>query len=130
MTKHLASDADATPPLGELRIVEDAHLILATIELDGHVIASGRAGLAGDWCVPDRIRTVGSHRRRGLGSAIMIALLQSARGHGARRAVLDASRDGRALYLATGWQPMAWQFGLTRLAADERTATAPPTRTR
>lgn len=125
MTCKLAREQDSRPPLGRLDITVDGRLITARVALGNETIATGRTGLAGDWCVPDRIRTSEEHRRKGLGGSIMRALLAAAREAGATRAVLDASVDGRRLYEATGWTMCSPQFGLTR--ADPA-AHAPATR--
>ncbi|WP_446665816.1 hypothetical protein [Flexivirga sp. B27] len=73
MTKRLTHQSVERPFAGELAVVADRDLVTAQIALDGQVVASGRAGLAGSWCVPDRIRTSEHHRRRGLGSTVMQA---------------------------------------------------------
>lgn len=75
--------------------------------------------MAGEWCVPDRIRTGERHRRQGLGSEVMRLLLDAAREAGAERAVLAASLDGRRLYEATGWTTCSPQFGLTRSVVSD-----------
>jgi GNAT superfamily N-acetyltransferase len=109
------SDLPARPPMGDLvtATIEDR---VARVEIghDGEVIASGRAGLVGEWAVPDRIRTSESYRRRGLGIFVMRLLLGLAAESGARRAALNASADGRELYRVLGWNTVAEQTGLTR----------------
>ncbi|WP_265442689.1 GNAT family N-acetyltransferase [Flexivirga meconopsidis] len=107
-------DASRVDVTDKVLVRRTGALITAEIRGDDDVIATGRTGLVGDWCVPDRIRTVEAHRRRGFGRAIMDALLTAAYDCGVRHAVLDASQDGRALYAATGWTTLAPQFGLTR----------------
>lgn len=111
------SDLAIRPPVGDLitATIEDR---VARIEVghDGEVIASGRAGLVGEWAVPDRIRTGDAYRRRGLGRFVMRQLLNLAAEAGAERAALNASADGRELYRALGWTTVAQQTGLTRKA--------------
>jgi GNAT superfamily N-acetyltransferase len=113
-------DLPMRPPIGNLvtATIEDR---VARIEVknDGEVIASGRVGLVGDWAVPDRICTGEGYRRRGLGLFVMRRLLSLAAEAGARRAVLNASADGRELYLALGWTTVAEQTGLTRGLLNE-----------
>lgn len=104
-TARLAGDA--------LDVAVQGNLVTAQVRLAGGVIASGRAGLAGAWCVPDRVWTSERHRRKGLGRAVMQALLDAAMEAGSDRAVLDASVAGRALYSALGWSVCSPQFGLT-----------------
>jgi GNAT superfamily N-acetyltransferase len=70
---------------------------------DGAVAASGQLGLADAWAVPDRIETTRAHRRRGLGRAVMTALVDAARERGGQHGVLVASDAGRRLYLSLGW---------------------------
>lgn len=69
--------------------------------------ARGTMGVTGTDAVADRIETVPAHRRRGLASAIMSALVGAAVGQGAEQGILVASEDGRRLYLSLGWQPVA-----------------------
>lgn len=103
---------------GHAEVEADGRLLSARILRDGEVVASGRIGMAGEWCVPDRIRTGDRYRRQGLGSAVMRLLLAAARDAGADRAVLDASLDGRGLYEAMGWTMRSAQFGLTGRASS------------
>ncbi|MFD7453106.1 GNAT family N-acetyltransferase [Kitasatospora sp. NPDC059827] len=77
---------------------------------DGHLAARGQVGLAGPVAVPDQIGTAPEHRRRGLGSVVMRALLSGAYEAGARTGVLVGTADGQGLYRALGWTthaPMA-----------------------
>ena len=70
--------------------------------------ASGRAGLtAAGTAVPDKIQTSEAHRRRGLGGAVMDALVDECRRRGAAHGLLVASVDGAGLYAALGWRRVA-----------------------
>jgi len=70
--------------------------------------ASGRAGLtAAGTAVPDKIQTSEAHRRRGLGGAVMHALVDECRRRGAAHGLLVASVDGAGLYAALGWRRVA-----------------------
>jgi GNAT superfamily N-acetyltransferase len=89
-------------------------LLRVAVHADGQQVASGRAGLVGTWAVPDRISTAPAYQRRGLGRLVMHHLLHLAWEAGARRAVLDASPQGRQLYLSLGWLTVAGQFGIRR----------------
>jgi GNAT superfamily N-acetyltransferase len=89
-------------------------LLSVAVHADGQQVASGRAGLVGTWAVPDRISTASAYQRRGLGRLVMHHLLHLAWEAGARRAVLDASPQGRQLYLSLGWLTVAGQFGIRR----------------
>jgi GNAT superfamily N-acetyltransferase len=115
MTTELASQTAAVSPDG-LAVCSwyRDNVVRVQVMAGDTVVASGRAGIVGIWAVPDRIRTAETHRRRGLGTLVMQSVLREAAQHGARRAVLDASSQGRALYEALGWQHVAGQFGVTR----------------
>lgn len=121
MTRDLTPTAatDTPPPGHTLHTTADDNLVTVEIRHAGAVAASARAGLAGDWAVPDRVRTHPAHRRRGLGRLVMDHLLALAHTTGARHAVLDASPEGRHLYLASGWRVVSGQFGVTRVAGTE-----------
>ncbi|WP_055567399.1 GNAT family N-acetyltransferase [Streptomyces atriruber] len=77
-------------------------LVLAA---DGSFAARGQA--AGPTrtgaVVFDQIETSPVHRRRGLGRAVMHALMNEAIGVGARTGVLGATVEGRGLYESLGW---------------------------
>ena len=70
----------------------------------GVIAASGRTSIVGKVAVFDRIETDPDHRRRGLGKAIMAELSAFAERAGARKGVLVATHDGRALYASIGWR--------------------------
>jgi predicted GNAT family acetyltransferase len=63
--------------------------------------------VVGTDAVADQIMTAPTHRRRGLGSALMGGLAQAAVAIGARTGLLIASADGQRLYSALGWQRRA-----------------------
>jgi predicted GNAT family acetyltransferase len=71
---------------------------------DGSVAARGQVAATGETCVFDMIETEPEHQRRGLGSAIMTALTNTAMDLGATTGILSATVQGRALYEAVGWQ--------------------------
>ena len=50
------------------------------------------------------IETEPEHQRRGLGSAVMATLANTATDLGATTGILGATVQGRALYEALGWQ--------------------------
>lgn len=74
---------------------------------DGTEAAAGQAGLVEGHLVPDRIVTEPAHRRRGLGGAVMTALVDGGLAAGATHGVLVASPEGRLLYEALGWERVA-----------------------
>lgn len=77
----------------------------------GEVAASGQCGRHDEWAVPDQIVTAPEHRRRGLGVAVMATLAELAWTVGARRTVLGATAQGRALYTRLGWTEVAPLMG-------------------
>jgi GNAT superfamily N-acetyltransferase len=64
--------------------------------------------------VIDQVETSAAHRRRGLGRVVLGALCATAAEAGARRGVLGATPDGRALYTALGWQDHGPLTGVIR----------------
>lgn len=69
--------------------------------------AHGTMGLNGRDAVADRILTAPGHRRRGLARVVMGALAEAAVAAGAGDGILIASEEGRPLYTALGWRPVA-----------------------
>ncbi|MFJ8490457.1 GNAT family N-acetyltransferase [Streptomyces sp. NPDC094038] len=95
----------ALPPGYALRTWTRGDVVRVLIAApDGSLAARGQMGLAGEVAVADQILTAPSHRRRGLGSAVMRTLQRQALATGATRAVLGASPQGRALYESLGWR--------------------------
>ena len=97
--------AAAPLPAGyAIRFENDGQTIVATIvDATGELAAVGRAVEHGGAFIFDQIQTEEAHRRRGLGSALMGALL-SARKSTASRPILTATDDGRALYHRLGFR--------------------------
>ncbi|TWD81881.1 acetyltransferase (GNAT) family protein [Kribbella amoyensis] len=82
-------------------------LIVTRATLHGGVVSSGRMAVVGEDAVADRIETDPAHRRRGLGSAVMASLVETAAAQGAKRGILIASIDGLRLYRSLGWKVIA-----------------------
>lgn len=86
----------------------DGSVVTATVRHEsGEVGARGTMGLAGTDAVADRIETTPAHRRKGLASAVMGALANSAIEAGVEHGILVASEDGQRLYRTLGWQAVA-----------------------
>ena len=96
---------------------EGATSIVTITDRDGTLAASGHAAELGGVFVFDRIVTEEAHRRRGLGAALIGALLLARRSR-ASRPILAATPAGRALYQRLGWRDYCFYS----------TASIPPTR--
>lgn len=101
-------------PVAPYRLLTQVHshggdsMVTATVRHEsGEVGARGTMGLAGTDAVADRIETMPAHRRKGLASAVMSALVRSAIEEGVEQGILIASEDGQRLYRTLGWQPVA-----------------------
>lgn len=104
----------ATP--GHAPSPPDYHVSLAT-EHGGYVVrvthagsepaASGRVAVHAGCAVFDQIMTEEAHRRRGLGTVVMLHLDAVAGQAGATRRLLVATEAGRALYERLGWTVLA-----------------------
>lgn len=70
---------------------------------EGHFAARGQVAPTGRSAVVDQVETAPQHRRRGLGSLVMLTLQDVAHAAGATTGVLVGTRDGQALYSALGW---------------------------
>jgi ribosomal protein S18 acetylase RimI-like enzyme len=73
----------------------------------GELAASGRMTVTGTDAVADMVSTEPAHRRRGLGRAVMGALVAEAIKQSATYGLLVASPDGLGLYRALGWSVAA-----------------------
>jgi GNAT superfamily N-acetyltransferase len=89
-------DTELQPGLIDVRV----------ISADG-LAAGGRMAVNGTDAVADMILTDPAHRRRGLGRAVMGALVAGAIDQGATDGLLMASADGLHLYRALGWSVVA-----------------------
>lgn len=85
----------------------ESDLIVCRATVHGGVVSSGRMAVVGEDAVADRIETDPQHRRRGLGSAVMASLVETAAAQGAKRGILIASIDGLRLYRSLGWKVVA-----------------------
>jgi ribosomal protein S18 acetylase RimI-like enzyme len=78
------------------------------LDLGGEVAALGASAVDGEWAGIFGMRTLPTHRRKGLASRVLAALLHEARSLGARRAYLQVEADNApaiALYSGLGFVP-------------------------
>ncbi|MFM0213595.1 GNAT family N-acetyltransferase [Paraburkholderia sediminicola] len=105
------------------RVFDEGSIIRAQVEdAAGDIAASGQCALDGESCIFDQIITHESHRRRGLGSAIMKLLNGEAVARGKKQGVLVATTDGVALYGAIGWTVHSPVTSAVIIPASENTA--------
>ncbi|HTD02260.1 GNAT family N-acetyltransferase [Undibacterium sp.] len=109
MYRPTAMAMSLTPPAGYVANVEVEHgaYVIDFADSTGQTAASGRVVLNHGSAVFDRIETLESHRRRGLGAALMCALDALAENAGVSERLLVATEAGRVFYLSLGWQVLA-----------------------
>lgn len=73
----------------------------------GSEAARGRMTLINGWAQHDSIAVAAPYQRRGLGTAVMMALGLQARARGIDQGLLNATVAGRALYQRLGWMARA-----------------------
>lgn len=97
------------PPAGYTAGVEVEHggHAVRLVDETGQTAAIGRVVVNRGTAVFDRIETLEAHRRKGLGSALMVALDALAEQGGASERLLVATEAGRELYLNLGWLVLA-----------------------
>ncbi|USY23071.1 GNAT family N-acetyltransferase [Nocardiopsis exhalans] len=85
-----------------------AAVFRAHLSVPGITRAAGGVGaLVNTDLVVHAIRTEPDHRRRGLGSAVLGALVARAREHGAEKGLLVSTPQGHGLYSRLGWRVRA-----------------------
>ena len=109
MSRATAVGGSVTAPTGYMADVEVEHgaQLVRFTDASGQVAAEGRVVVHRGTAVFDRIETLESHRRKGLGSALMAALDALAEQAGATERLLVATEAGRELYLRLGWTVLA-----------------------
>lgn len=70
----------------------------------GELAAIGRIAIVDNHAIYDRIETYPGHRRKGLATAVMLALEAIAVRRKGNKGILIATAQGRALYETLGWQ--------------------------
>jgi GNAT superfamily N-acetyltransferase len=105
LADNIRSQGEPVLPKGyAARVVDEGSIVRVQVEdAAGEIAASGQCALHGESGMFDQIVTQESHRRRGLGSAIMKLLSSEVVARGKKYGVLVATADGRALYSAIGW---------------------------
>jgi GNAT superfamily N-acetyltransferase len=86
--------------------------VFASAREDGRTVAVGSACFSGGWCGVHGMRTLASHRGRGLASAVLRALGGAARERGIERCFLqveEANGAARSLYAGLGFRT-AWAY--------------------
>ena len=132
MARPLADHPAATAP-DEFEVVHSSRPGVHVVKVvgPGGLAAKGQIAVVGRDAVADRIFTMPSYRRRGLGRVVMGALAGTAAAHAAVDGILVASADGRALYAALGWRvvtgivPAGHPKDRRRQAAPEQRLTHP-----
>lgn len=109
MSIQLRQHPTRLPALGEQTgtVVDKKRIKAVTTLPSGEVTASGEMAVTGADAVAHNIRTSPPHRRRGLASVIMTALVQQAIEMGATTGLLVASSEGQQLYASLGWKAHA-----------------------
>ncbi|MEU6131513.1 GNAT family N-acetyltransferase [Saccharopolyspora sp. NPDC047091] len=89
-------------------LVREGPILAARItDEHGDPAAHGVMVVHGDVAVAHNIATYRAHRRRGLGGALMSALVRESVLLGASTGLLTASKQGHHLYTALGWTRLA-----------------------
>lgn len=104
MTTNLVATGAPTVPAGLHEDIEiDGPRTTCRLIDSGRVAAEATMAIDDRWATFDRVETLPSHRRRGLGRHVMTELSVRAVANGATRGILAASADGRDLYESLGW---------------------------
>jgi GNAT superfamily N-acetyltransferase len=92
-----AAAFDGPVPDGAPTVLEGAPKArFASVAVDGQVVAVGRGAMTGHWLGVDAIRVAETHRRRGLGTALVQGLARWAGGEGGRRTYLEVLEENAA----------------------------------
>lgn len=92
-----AAAFDGPVPEPAPKVLEGApNAVFASIALDGRTVAVGRGSMTGHWLGVDAIRVNASHRRGGLGTAVVQGLARWSGPHGGRRTYLEVLEENAA----------------------------------
>lgn len=115
-TGPMASRCVLPPGYHSTLAVEHGAYVMDLLDEVGAPAATGRITFDDGTAVFDRIETFEPHRRKGLASALMLALDALAIQAGATERLLVATTAGAALYTSLGWRHLA-PFSTAVLAA-------------
>ncbi|MGI5502165.1 GNAT family N-acetyltransferase [Lentzea sp. CA-135723] len=104
MRRSLAGHPAPEPPSGYAVEITTDPVIKVRVLAGDEVAASGLMAVVGEDAVAHRIETAEEHRRRGLGSVVMGALVREASRNGATTGLLFSSTTGVHLYRSLGWE--------------------------
>lgn len=107
MTRTLADHPAPEPPSGYVLTVTRTHVIETRITHDDVEVARGRMSVVDQDAVALDLGTDPVHRRRGLGSAMLGALVREAEKDGATTGLLFSSEIGLVFFRSLGWQDEA-----------------------
>ncbi len=93
--------AGTLPPVA-LRVLAHPEARFATVRLDGRLAAIGRAVLVRRWVGLSALEVAPHARRRGLGTAVVAALLRDAGARGARASYLQVTAENDAAFALYG----------------------------
>jgi predicted GNAT family N-acyltransferase len=81
------------------------------LDTDGQAVGTGRLLPLADGVMKlGRLAVLRSQRGRGVGQALLAALLETARGQGAREVMLHAQQSAISFYLAAGFEVRGEEF--------------------
>jgi GNAT superfamily N-acetyltransferase len=84
--------------------LKDDRITTHGIRVDGRFVCAAMTLDMGDDIAVHYVATDASHRRRGLATRLLASVLERARAAGVGSATLQASPDGRSVYLAMGFR--------------------------
>jgi GNAT superfamily N-acetyltransferase len=109
--------------------IADDRVATVGIRSDGRFVCVAVTLTLGDDLGIHYVATESTHRRRGLATALLSTVLDRAAADGLHTATLQASPDGRPVYLRMGFRPVTLLRGFVRptagQAGDDRTGVGP-----
>ena len=108
----------ALAPLAEL--LDDPRVRTHGVEVDGVPVCVAMTLALGDDLGVHYVATEAAHRRRGLATRLLLAVLAEARVDGFATATLQASPDGRPVYRRMGFREVGLLHGFLRPGAVDR----------